>query len=153
MVPTHARLERDRHLHGLDGRLDQSRCKRQIPHQSRAGFAIDDLFDRAAHVDVDDRRAALLVQLGGFGHDVRLATGELDRHRLLSWIPHRLLQRLARFSNHRLAGDHLADRQAGAIALDDPPERQVSDSRHRRQNDWRRDLDRADLDGLQRVHG
>ena len=129
------------------------RRERQIAHQRRAGVAVDDLLHRAAHVDVDDRCAALLVELCRFGHHLRLAAGELERHRLLGRIPQRLLQRLAGLADHRLAGDHLADRQPRAIALDDPPERQVGDARHRRQDDRRVDPDRTDVDGLQLAHG
>ena len=73
-----------------------------------------------------------------------LAAGELERHRLLDRVPQRLLQRLAGFADHRLAGDHLADRQPGAVALDDSPERQIGDARHRRQDHRRVDADRTD---------
>ena len=78
--------------------------------------------------------------------------GELHRHRLLDRVPHRLLQRLAGLAHHRLAGDHLADRQPRAVALDHAPERQIGDARHRRQDHRRCDLDRADRDGLQHLH-
>ena len=45
-----------------------ARGERQVAHQRAAGVAVDDLLDRAAHVDVDDRRAAILVELGRLGH-------------------------------------------------------------------------------------
>jgi hypothetical protein len=61
--------------------------ERDLPHQSGAGVAVHHLLDRAAHVDVDDRGAPVLVELGGFRHLDRRAAGELHRDRVLDRVP------------------------------------------------------------------
>ena len=152
MVPAHPHLERDRNLDGPDGGIDDGRCELQVPHQSGAGVAVHDLLHRTAHVDVDDRGAAVFVQLGRFGHLLRRATGKLHRDRFFDRIPDHLLKRLTRFPDRRLAGDHLGHGEARAITLDDPSERHVGHTRHRRQNDRRLDPYGTDLDGFQAAH-
>src|SRR3546814_3658799 len=64
VAPAHAHLDRHRHLHRLDAGLDQRRGEFQVAHQRRTGVAIRHLAHRTAHVDVDDRGAAILVELG-----------------------------------------------------------------------------------------
>src|ERR1044072_5203671 len=54
-----------------------------VAHQGRAGMAVDDLFHRATEIDVDKGRAAIGVELARLRHNVWLAAGELDGHRLL----------------------------------------------------------------------
>ncbi len=68
MIPTHPHLHGHWYVHRLDRRLDQRSGQRQVAHQCAARVAIDDLLDRAAHIDIDDRRTAIGVQLGGLGH-------------------------------------------------------------------------------------
>ncbi len=153
MIPAHAHLQSHGDLHRLDRRLDDLRGERDLPHQSGAGIAVHDLLDRAAHVDVDDRRPAVLVELRGLGHFMRGAAGQLHRDRILDRIPGRFLKRLAGLADHRLACDHLRHGEPGAVALHDLPERPVGDTRHRRQNHGSFNPDRADGDGRQRLHG
>ena len=112
MVPAHAHFHRDGDIDGFDCSGDQACGERQVTHQRRTCVAIDDFLHRAAHVDVDNCRAAICVELGGFGHFAGRASGKLHRDGFLDGIPRRFLQRLARFADHRLAGDHLGDIEA-----------------------------------------
>lgn len=109
-------------------------------------MTVDDLFNRAAEVDVDDRSALVLIQLGGFGHNIGLAPGKLHCHRELFG---RILchqQRLAVLADHSLAGNHLGNHQPRTVLLDETTERHVSYPGHRRKDDGRSKFDRADLD-------
>ena len=106
-----------------------------IAHQRRTGMAVDYFFDRATEIDVDQPRAAIGIQLGRLRHDLRLAPGKLDRHRLLLGAALRHRQRLAGVADRRLAGNHFRDHQGGALPFDDAAERQIGHPRHRRQDD------------------
>ncbi len=90
-----------------------------VAHQGRTGMAVH-------HFG---------VKLGRFGHDPRLAAGELYRHRLLIGAALRHRQRLPGVADRRLAGDHFRDHERGALAFDDAAERQIGHPRHRRQDD------------------
>ena len=117
-----------------------------VAHQRRTGMAVHHLLHRAAEVDVDDRRAAIFVELGGLGHHLGLAAGQLHRHgELLRGVPGHQ-ERLAVLPYHGCRGDHLGHDQAGAAALDHLAERHVGDTRHRGQDDGIFDPDRADID-------
>ena len=135
VVPARAHLQGDRQIDRLDGRLEDARGVQFVAHQRRAGMAVDHLLDRAAEIDVDQPRAAVGVELRGLGHDLRLAAGELHRHRLLLGAALRHRQRLARLADRRLAGDHLGNDQRRPMPFDEAPERQVGHTRHRRQDD------------------
>ena len=144
LVPAGAHLQRDRQIDRLDRRFEDARGMHFVAHQRRAGMAVDDLFHRAAEIDVDQPRAAIGVELGRLGHDLRLAAGELHRHRLLLGAALRHRQRLPRLADRRLAGDHLGDDKRGAVPLDEAAERQVGHPRHRRQDDRVFERDRAE---------
>ena len=59
MIPAHAHLHGDRDRYRIHGSLDQAGRKREVSHKRAAGIAVDDLLDRASHVDVDDGRTAI----------------------------------------------------------------------------------------------
>ena len=81
-VPAEPHLDRDRHLHRVHDLRDQiDGCPGRIAHHGRSAAAPDDLVDRAAHVDVDDRRAVILNPLGAGSHVVRVAAVDLHRQR------------------------------------------------------------------------
>ena len=77
MIPAHPHLDGDGHVHRLYRRLDQRGGERQVAHQRAAGVAIDDLLDRAAHVDVDNGCAAIGIEPGGIGHLPGRTAGQL----------------------------------------------------------------------------
>ena len=60
MIPAEPHLERHRHAHRSDRRLDQSQRMIEIAHQRRTGLTARDVARRAAHVDVDDIGAGRL---------------------------------------------------------------------------------------------
>jgi len=90
--------------------------------------------------------SAILAEPRGFPHLVRGAADELHRYGFLEPIPRRLLDRLARLADRRLARDHFRHVQSAAIATDERAERHVGHTRHRRKHDGTFDTDRADLD-------
>ncbi len=71
MIPPHAHLDGNRHIDGLHGRLNQRSGQRQVAHQSATRVAVYNFLDRTAHIDVDDRRATIGIQLRRFGHFLR----------------------------------------------------------------------------------
>ena len=112
VAPAHPHLDRDRHLNRLDGGLDQPCRQRNVAHQGGTGIAVDHLLYRAAHIDIDDRRAAIFDQLGCLAHLHRIAADQLHRDRILGGIPHCLLHRLPCFADRRGARDHLGNVEA-----------------------------------------
>ena len=149
VIPTHAHFDSHRHRHGLHRCRNQARGQGQITHQRRAGVAINNLFNRAPHVDVDNGRTAFFIQLGRLAHFIRGATGKLHRHGLLNGVPFAFLDALPRLTDHRLAGDHLGDVQAGAKLTHNFAERHIGHASHRRQYDGTINFDVADMDGFQ----
>ena len=80
MVPARSHLEGHRQFYRLDGRRQNLGGMNFVAHQGRPGMAVHHLLHRATEIDVDDRRAPVLVQLGRLGHHVGLTAGELDGH-------------------------------------------------------------------------
>ena len=108
-IPTHAHFYRDGHRHRFHRRFDQAGGQWQVAHQCGPSVPIHNLFHGAAHVDIDDRGTAFLIELGRLAHFIRRAACELHRHRLFNHVPSTFLQRLARFADHCLTGDHLGN--------------------------------------------
>ena len=150
VIPAHPHLDRDRNVDRRDGRLHQPRRQRNLAHQGRASETVDDLAHRATEIDVDDIRAAIGVEPRRLAHRFRIAAHQLHRDRLLDRIPGGFLDALPRLANRGLAGDHLGDVEARAIAAHQLAERQIGDAGHRRQHDRRVDGHGADLDRLRR---
>ena len=92
IIPTRPHFHRHRYVDRLHRRIDQRRGQRQIPHQGGTGIPVHNLFDRAAHIDVDNRRAAILVQTRCLGHHLGFATSKLHRNGFFDRIPCRFLQ-------------------------------------------------------------
>ena len=82
-VPAGADLERDRHVHGADHGGPGFRKPVFILHQRRARKHVADFLRRAAHVDVDDLRAALDVDRAASRHQRRVAADDLHCARLV----------------------------------------------------------------------
>ncbi len=150
MIPAHPHLHSNRHRYRFDRGLDQGSGEFRHAHQRRARVTVNDLLDRAAHIDVDDRRTALLIELGRLGHLAGIATRQLQRHGFLDRMPCGLLQRLARFADHCGAGDHLGDIQSRTITPYKRTKRHIGHPRHRRQDDRHVERDVADLDRADR---
>ena len=125
VVPARAHFQRHGKLYGLDHRFENLCRLGFFPHQGGAGVTVHHLLDRTPHIDVDERRTAVFVELGGFRHDVRLAPGQLHGHRKFLGTIGRHLHGLAVLPDHGLARDHLGDNQSGAFAFHEAPKRQV----------------------------
>jgi hypothetical protein len=71
--------------------LDDGQRQRLVLHQRAAGPLVAHLLGRAAHVDVDDLRAAVDVVLRRLGHHGGVGAGDLhrDRPRLAVWSARR----------------------------------------------------------------
>jgi hypothetical protein len=109
LTPAHPHLDRHRHRNSPYGGLDQFGSQWHVAHQRRAGVTIDDFADRTSHIDVDDRRTAILNQLGCLAHLRWVATDELHRDRFLDLVPHGLLHRDPRFADCRGTSDHFGN--------------------------------------------
>ena len=77
VIPAEPHLQRDRHAHGGNRRLDQRERMVEVAHQRRAGGAVGDLLRRAAHIDIDDGGALRLGDAGALGHAAGFAAGQL----------------------------------------------------------------------------
>ena len=70
-APAQPGFDRDGQLHRLaDGLHDPGRQIR-FTNQAAAAAFFGDFFDRAAHIDVDQKGSGVLGALGGFGHGLR----------------------------------------------------------------------------------
>ena len=150
MVPAHAHFNGHWHIDRFHGRFHQLGRQRHLSHERRACKLSDDFANRAAEVDVDDRRAIALLQLGRFAHRTRITANELHRNRLFGLVPFRLLHRLARLANSCLTCDHLGHVKARAVSAHKRSERLVGDARHGSEDHGLVDRDGADLDRFQR---
>ena len=147
IIPPHPHFYRHWNRHSLNCCLDQTRGQRKVTHQSGTGVAIDNLFYRTAHVDIDNRGTTIFVQLSRLPHFIRGATCQLHGNRLFNRIPFAFLQRLPGFTDHGLAGDHFGNIQTGSEAANNFTEWHIGDTRHRCQNDRTTYFDIADLNG------
>ena len=79
-----AHLDGDRHLDGIDDRLDHARGVLSAVRQHRRARArLGDLADGAAHVDVDDVGTGVGAHARSIGHQLRVGAEDLDGERLL----------------------------------------------------------------------
>ena len=90
-------------------------------------------------------RAAIGIELRRLGHDLRLAAGELHRHRLLVGAALAPSSATAGSRGSSPGWRSSRRRPARRPALDQPAERQVGHPRHRRQDDRVVDPDRSDI--------
>ena len=142
IVPAEPHLQRHRHFHGGDRRLDQCQRVIEIAHQRRAGLAAGHVARRTAHVDIDDFGAGGFGNPRAFRHPADLAARELNDMRTDSG-------RLAAQPRHWaavdeiVAGGHFGNHKSGAERCGQTPKRRIGDARHRRQKDPIGDLNIA----------
>jgi hypothetical protein len=124
-------FKRDRHIdrahHGVEDLLDQH----FVLQQGRAAPRVADFLDRAAHVDVDDLRAALDVETGAVGQVLRIGAGDLHRLRLhLAGVVGAARTLFGR-PQARVGRRHFRHRIAGAKLLAQLAEWPIRDPGHR----------------------
>jgi hypothetical protein len=143
----HHQRQPGRAAHGAHDALDLI----GLPHQCHAAAGLLCLLHRAAAVEVDQVRTLGLELLSGLRAQLGIAAVDLHRDGLL--LGHRLgehpeatvLQAVSRL--HRR--DHLAgDEAASPHLLGDQAERQVGETRHRRQRQVVLQAQVADLEGM-----
>jgi len=95
-----------------------------VAHQRRPGMAVDDLFDRAAEIDVDEAgpRSALSLAASAITRGSQPASWTAIGCSSGQLAPS---SRIARRADRRLARDHLGDDERGAVLFDDAAERQI----------------------------
>ena len=138
-VPAQPDLDRDGNRHGLhDPARDLDGEVRRL-HERGAGAPAADLFLRAAHVDVDQLRAARREPLRGLGEEAGLRAVDLPAKRAVVRRGGDQPRHLpAAAAQDAVRVDHLAEGQPDAAERpDQPPERQVRVARHRREDDAR----------------
>jgi hypothetical protein len=130
-APAGAHLQRHRHVArraGRDHRLDDRERQRLVLHQRRAGPLVAHLLGRAAHVDVDDLRAAVdVVGARPRPSSRRRCRRSAPRSGGLAVVVGAAL--VFSCSTGRARGHHLAHRIAGAEALAQLAERPVGHAR------------------------
>ena len=120
--------------------LDDMSCQHRILHKRRALTVIDDLWHRAAHVDVDCRRNTRTGGIGcrkrpcGICHDLGLMTEDLHGTRHLPFGKRRKRRRLFIVIPHRLCRDHFADTPLRALLHADGAVSRIRHARHRRKH-------------------
>jgi hypothetical protein len=152
-----AQLDRDGQPRPLAGGAGDRDRLVGVLQQRRSRTGLHDLRDRAAHVDVEQVGADRRHVRGGGAHDLGVVAEQLDRHRpalALARVDHQqLVVRLLVAVVDGKAGDHLADRQARAVALGLQAHEPVADPGQRREHDPVRDRDAAQLPAVvQRTH-
>ena len=153
-----AQLDGDGQAGALRGRArDRDRGVR-VGDQRRAGARLHHLGHRAAHVEVDQVGAARGGRGRGGAHHVGVLAEELDGDRparaLVGVDDQQLLEGAPVAVVDGVRGDHLADRQAGAVALGLQAHEPVADPGQRREHDAVGDGDAAELPGVaEGAHG
>ena len=123
----------------VDGRAGR------VAHHGRAAAAANDFANRAAHVDVDDRRAVVLDPLGAVGEVVGAAAVDLHGERAILRARREQFDRAFRALQDGAGIDEIGRAQADAADVANAQaERQVGVARQRRQGEARGEFDMAD---------
>jgi len=132
IVPAQTHLQRDGHLDGADGRLDQAERVVEVAHQRRAGQLARHLARRASHVDVNNVGAEPFGNTRALRHPACVASCELyNEGRELPALG--AAMGIMPRAHQVLACHHLGYDEAGAEPMHDPAERKVGHARHRRE--------------------
>ena len=144
VVPAQAHLDRHRHAHGADRRLDQAAGQVGGAHQGRAAGRARDLLGRAAEIQVDDVCARALGHPRALGHHGGVTADQLD-HRQGQAVAHRRTAHHVGPSSRQFGRGHHFRRHIGrAQPCGQQPERQVRDPGHGRRQHPPRNADVAD---------
>ena len=127
-IPAETHLDGYGNINRLRRLLHNLRRQHFIPHESGTCRIIDDFFDRAAEVDIDNGGTATDIDLGGFGHDIRFASSELYGYGELFAVIGVAFKRVGSLLQHQTAGDHFREYQTGAETFDDAAEGLIGDA-------------------------
>ncbi len=130
VVPAQPHFERDGHLHGGDGGLDQGERMVEVAHQRGARLFARHLARRASHVDVDDVGPQAFGETSPLAHPVRLRAGELHDEGLQipseGPPPHAV-----EVGDEMFGRDHLGHDEARTQGVRRAPERHIRHPGHR----------------------
>jgi hypothetical protein len=130
-IPAGSHLERYRHVDRGDDGVEDSRDKRFVLHQCRAGESPAHLLCRAAHVDVDDLGAPVNAGAGSEGHLLRFGAGNLHGDRFGVEVEVEPVAGLRRLPQAGVSRGHLGGRHAGPEVAAELAERLVRHAGHR----------------------
>ena len=146
-----ADLERHRHVDRPDDRREDRPDERLVREQRGARGDVADLLRGAAHVDVDDLRAACDVVARRVRHEGGIRAGDLHRDRRRLALVVSATPRFLRAAKLRIRGDHLGDGVPRAEALAQETKRPIGDARHRRDGEIVRKVVRSDAHGRRKI--
>ena len=102
-----------------------------MAQQRRARCDVAHFFDRATHIDVDDMRAFLNIENGGFGHHGRVGSGDLHGDRRSFAFVIEAPRGFDAVPKPGIAGGHFGDGMPCTQPLAQLPVRTVGDTGHR----------------------
>ena len=129
--PPETHFHGDRHMDSLYHRLHDRLGQRDILHQCRTIAILDHLLHGTAHIDIDDVRPCLFHFLRTERHDLRIASEELQRDRVLAGIDLQHILGLFIFIIQALGTDHFRRRQCSSHTMGNDAIRQIAHARHR----------------------
>ena len=132
--PAGANLQRYRHIHRVNHRVEDPFNQIRVLQQGGPGKLPVHFFGRASHIDVDDLRAAGHVDTRGGGHIIRIASGNL--HGADPWFiaMHHTQTRLIRPPHLRVGGEHLGYSHPSTHCMTEGSERAICNTGHRGRN-------------------
>ena len=129
--PPETHFHGDRHMDSLCHRLHDRLGQRDILHQCRTIAILDHLLHGTAHIDINDVRPCLFHFLRTERHDLRVASEELQRDRVLAGIDLQHILGLFIFIIQALGTDHFRRRQCSSHTMGNDAIRQIAHARHR----------------------
>jgi hypothetical protein len=124
-----------------------------IFEEARSAAMLHNLRRGTATVYVQDVGANFFSHLSSHAHAFRLSAENLHGERPLVFIKAHLAFRFWIVARQAFDGNEFRNRQTDPTAcLQQTAKRNVSNARHRREHQWRIDLDVANLEGLDLVH-
>ena len=109
-------------------------CKLRTAHQSRTLSVVNHLWNRAAHIKINDIKGAVFDQVRHITDNFRIRTKKLYRNRTFSRSYFQKLSGIAVFIKNRLGTYHFCAEQTTALFLTENSKRKIRHSSHRRQN-------------------
>ena len=148
-VPAFAHLDRDGAGGVGENLLHDLPTQVRVQHQLAARAAGDNLRGRAAHVDVEKIEVVFFNGGGGFAHDLRHFSEDLDAVGRAVGLGLEQADRLVVVVDQRPAGYHLADGEARAVLGHQAAAGRVGKARHGAEH---RPVGQGDILKFQRFH-
>ncbi len=144
VIEAGADLDGYRHAGGLYERSNAVNTALRVGHQLDAGTGGTDLRHTAAHIEVYDVCAGDLYLADTIIQHLRSIAKHLYRYRAFLWARGGQGTGLVVAVLEPLCGDHFTDNETGAAEMTEQAEWQIGVSGHRRENERRLNVERAD---------